>query len=52
MRAEDLQAERIEPLNRYGILTNDDGQIMLLLPGYFRGEPALYRRHGARYGRR
>lgn len=41
MRAEDLQAERIEPLNRYGILTNDDGQIMLLLPGYFRGEPAL-----------
>ena len=41
MRAEDLQAERIEPLNCYSILTNDDGQIMLLLPGYFRGEPAL-----------
>ncbi len=41
MRVEDLRAERIEPLNYYSILTNDDGQIMLLLPGYFRGEPAL-----------
>ena len=29
MRAKDLQAERIEPLNRYGILTSGDG----LFPG-------------------
>ncbi len=40
-QADELRPAEIEPLNCYSILTNDDGQILLVLPGYFRGEPEV-----------
>ena len=36
---EPLRPEDLEPLSCYGILTNEEEKLLLVLPGYFRGEP-------------
>ena len=43
-----IRPEEIEPLSNYNILTNDDSNVLLMLPGYFKGEPLIaeIRYHG------
>ncbi len=45
-----LTPEEVEPLGNYGILKNDEEELMLILPGYFKGreeKPVLYYDGGA-----
>lgn len=34
-----MRPEYCEPLNLYDVLTNDDDEILIVMPGYFKGEP-------------
>lgn len=42
-----MRYERIEPLKNYNFFGNDDNEILLMLPGYYKGKPTINELHYA-----